>query len=601
MHYRSLSSKTPSTRWIIFDTETHIVKPTDKTYVFPFRLGIAIYLELDNEGKQIRRIVYKFSTKQEFFDILERHNRKKSKLYIIAHNIGFDLRVLDIFTHYNKENELAGNELYTSQPPIINNRVFMWTVRSVKGTLCFIDTANYGVISVDQLGKTFGYKKLSVDFSNVTDDELFVYCQRDVEILEKFIISYVHFLAVNNLGELKLTLASQSLTSFRTSLMLDRPYVHNNDFILELERKGYHGGRVECFKIGHFTNEIFYGLDVNSMYPSAMLSGFYAGRLLTGYRDTNIRRLKVNMQLFYCVAEVLLETNEPVYCYNKNNRLVFPVGRFRSVLHHDELSYALEHGHIIEVIYLAVYERIKPFDTYVKFFYDVKVKAELADNLAWRYIAKLFLNSLYGKFGEQKNNRVLFDEIDYKDIYRIAGVNLDNGEHYSEICWYGKIYHENKHGETLLSIPAIAGGVTAKARMILYNYIKIAGIENVYYVDTDSLIVNQSGLENLQLYIDSTKLGMLKLEKQSSDITINNAKDYTFGDIVHIKGIPAKAEKLDHDSWLCMQFEGFLSWLNSGGKEPPKAKDIVKRRISSYMKGIVKANGDVKPFEITEI
>lgn len=599
-HYKTLSSQIPKTRWLIFDTETNVVKDDKGNYSFPFRLGVAIYLELDNMGIEKKRIVYRFDCVSDFFSLLEKHSIKKNKLFIIAHNIGFDLRVLDIFNYFYKQNALSGNDIYTSEPPIINNRVFMWTVKANGCNLCFIDTANYGVLSVEQLGKTFGFEKMSVDFTTVTDDNLYEYCQRDVEILERFIKSYVSFLAGNRLGDIKFTLASQSLTAFRTRFMLDRPYVHDNDFILDLERKAYHGGRVECYRIGEFNTETYYGLDVNSMYPAAMLSGFFPGKLLTSHKDIPVRRLKVNTSLWYCIADVIVDTQEPVYSYKKSGKLIFPIGRFRTVLHQDELVYALGRNHIREVKYVAVYERIQPFNAYIDFFYNVKVQSEKDGNMAWRYIAKLFLNSLYGKFGEQQNHRSLFDTIGFDDIYRVTAVNIDTGERFSELCWYGDVYRESRYGETLLSIPAIAGAVTAKARMILYNFIQKAGIKNVYYCDTDSLIVNSLGLERLLEDISSTKIGMLKLEKQTNNMKIYNAKDYSFGDIVHIKGIPPKAIPLSQDSWLCTQFEGFLSWLNNGAKEPPKAKEIIKRRVSAYNKGFVDTEGFVHPFTVFE-
>ena len=159
------------------DTETYIVENDNGVTEFPLRLGVAIYIRLNHENKIVQREQTIFHTNNEFLDFVLDHCCSKQKLWCFAHHSAFDVRVLDLPT-------LVHERGFTSTPPIINDRVFIWDIKTSKNTITFLDTANYGVHSVDQLGKDMGYAKQSVDFNTVSEADLINYCIRDTEILE---------------------------------------------------------------------------------------------------------------------------------------------------------------------------------------------------------------------------------------------------------------------------------------------------------------------------------------------------------------------------------------------------------------------------------
>ena len=589
-----LKSHVIPSKILYFDTETFVIEKDKLTVEFPFRLGVAIYAKYTREGEVQSKEVYHFKTPQEFIELLIELSRPKSKIYIFAHNIGFDVRVLDLPLRFS---ELG----YESEPPIINDRVFIWSVSINNCTFEFLDTANLGVQSVASLGETLGYDKGEVDFKDTTDEELAVYCERDTEILFKFVSNYLLFLYTHNLGSFKATLAGQSLTAFRTSFMGIKPQIHNFTVALEMERQSYHGGRVECFHIGQLPNQVYYGLDVNSMYPYVMTQFKLAGRLKSILPNNKVAYLKGQMINNYLIVDCLLDTTKPAFSYLQDKKLLFPIGKYRTILHHQELEYALKHHLVKELYTCLVYEKHSYFERYINFFNEVKISSELAGNKVWRMIAKLFMNSLYGKFGQLAPNRIKVGEIADKSVWRLPIVDIDDGTHYQEIAWYGTVYRENREGETVFSIPAIAGGITANARMLLYSYMEKAGLNNVFYCDTDSLVVNQEGYDNLQEFIDPTKLGFLKLEKTSSDVVIYGCKDYSFGEEIKTKGVPKKATLLEQGKWEYLQFQGFITWLNNGAIGQPYATTRIKRRVSKYNKGVVGEDGRVTPITINPL
>lgn len=589
----TLKSQTTPKRILIFDTETNHLPDENGIVEFSLKLGAMIYVEMDTEVNIKFRRVIDFYTIDEFIQIFDGLLSNRSKLYVFAHNIGFDVRVLNLPFEF-------ANMGYLSQPPIINQRTFIWSIKSDNGSAVFLDTANFGVISVSQLGDDLGFDKLDINFDTAKLDELLHYCIVDCQVLEKFIIEYLKFINTYQLGSFKVTIASQSLTTYRTRFMNNPPIIHCHEKAIQLERKGYHGGRTECFFIGEISGKDFYYVDVNSMYPYVMSSDNLPVEFL-GYTEfVPLDYLGARLSRYYVIADVFIETDKPIYPLVNDHKLIFPVGRFRTILYYDELQNAYSANRIKYAYGCSVYRRGELFRDYVDFFYGRKRHYAETGNKSQRTIAKLFQNSLYGKFGQLQPYRYKIGTTDKDIVWRIPCFNAETGEHTQEIAWFGDIYKEGKVGETTFSFPAIAGAITSKARFVLWKYMETAGLDHVYYVDTDSMIVDQQGYDNIQHLLDEYELGKLKLEKSGNSLVIHGSKDYEFAGESKTKGIPKTAEMIANNRWEYLQFQGFITWLNQGANSIPTGEYRTKERKHAYSKGIISDSGRVYPIEFTD-
>lgn len=580
-------------RFIFFDTETTVPLKNNDIREFKLILGVAIFIELDNNLNIKQKVVHRFNSTLEFLDIIKYHNRYKQLLYLFAHNIGFDIRVLDLPSLFDEIH-------FTSEPPIINQMAFIWRVKSEQGSYLFLDTANLGVRSVAELGKDMGYPKQEIDFKTCTLDQLFEYCIVDVEILYKFVIAYIKYIDDNNLGSFKVTLASQAMCAFRTRFMNNPPHIHNYQPAIDLERKAYHGGRVECFRIGKQQRRNWFYVDVNSMYPYAMMGDDLPIKFVGYSENVRLKEFKLRLKKYYVIADVLIDTDEPVYPIIKDTKLIFPVGQFRTQLSQPELEYANEHNHIKKVYGSSQYIKGNIFNAYVNFFYEEKRLHTVNGNKTQKTISKLYLNSLYGKFGQQEPHREEYCTTSFEGVYREPSYDVETGQHFQYIAWYGKIYKEYKYGETAFSCPYLACAITAKARMLLWLYIKQAGRSEVAYCDTDSLIVTAKGYRRLFKYVSQDRLGALKLETQSQHFELWGNKDYVFKEDIKHKGIPTKAEKINETQWEYLSFQGMIDWLNKGAKGAPTGKFVTKQRRTNYNKGIINDDKSISPFRLTE-
>ncbi len=277
---------------------------------------------------------------------------------------------------------------------------------------------------------------------------------------------------------------------------------------------------------------------------------------------------------------------------------MFPVGNFVTVLHAAELSYALTHGHIRQVLDVAIYRKGTIFKDYIDYFYNRKLAAETAGDRVSRHQAKILMNALYGKFGQREVVSKTVPNISDTPYGRVVGYSEALHQTVEVVALGTTMQVSYPGGESTYSSPAIAGAVTAYARMYLWSLIEMCGRENVYYMDTDSLMSTDRGLAALSAYLDPHKLGMLKDEGQADQVIIRGCKDYQFGAETKHKGVPKRAIESDPNTWVYQQPRGAKSWANEGFPTGAVWYTRTKTRRSAYDKGVVQIDGSVLPLRL---
>jgi hypothetical protein len=209
------------------------------------------------------------------------------------------------------------------------------------------------------------------------------------------------------------------------------------------------------------------------------------------------------------------------------------------------------------------------------------------------------MNSLYGKFGQRggKWETIGRDDVNVYD-YRI--VFDDYGNEWKERTIAGVVQRREEETNSYNSLVAISAGVTANARAYLYGLMEIAGAYNVYYVDTDSLIVTDDGLERLQGELEATRLGALKVEATFDKLIIHTLKDYEAGSKVKRKGVPSKAMLLDDGAYTYECWPRLATLARRGTINRYFTFDARKVLARTYDKGVVGPNGWVQPISINQ-
>lgn len=590
-HYLKKNSKVELPIHMIFvDTETKGVKQNDKLEHHYLWFGWACHLRMRREGDKdySREEWFRFSKAEHFWEWVCSKSLDRTRTWIFAHNWNYDAGVLDVSQWLSR----FGFELVTyinDKPP------FIVEFRGRNRTLRLIDTLNYFAGSLASIGESIGIPKMPMPELQSTKRVWDTYCKRDVGVIRAAILGFRSLVEEEQLGNFQMTLASQAMCAYRHRFMDKQILIHDDAEVCQLEREGYYGGRSECFFLGSVNEPVYY-LDINSMYPSIMAACSVPTKLIKSRRRMDIETLQEWLETHAVMATVDIDTDTPLYPTRFNHRLVFPVGRFTTTLATPELREALERGHILSIGEVAIYEQAILFSSFVNTLYKLRQTYKRDGNTTYSYMVKILMNSLYGKFGQ---NGSKWYDVGITDN-PFDGVQLLQETPQSEIhkyrCRLGMLQEYRRDGESDNSFPAIAATITSYARLLLWKLIEQAGRENVYYTDTDSLICNARGYNNLSHVLDSNTLGKLKVEDTADSAIFYGAKDYHFGKIEKHKGIKKSATRIGDNVW---EQDRFYSWdyQISRGLDGYIPIERVRRTLHRvYQKGTPTPSGWVQPY-----
>ena len=579
---------------IFVDTETTPVPIETPFTKHLLRLGVAIYARSENGAYLVERKPFRFTQASEFWSYLGSLCRPKTKTYLVAHNVLFDLTVLDAFNAL----PAAGWTLKSFYEKGFTS-IFRWEKN--KTNLIAIDNGNLFMGKLEKWGKLVDQPKKEIDFETCSLEELFVYCQGDVEIMVRLWRMWLAFLDTHDCGDFRMTVASTAFGAWRHRFMPPKVYIHSDPDVLDLERASYRGGRVEALFQGRLENGPFYYVDVNNMYGHILKENLFPYSLVDYSEHSNRTILKRKLNKHAVVARVILNVSEAWFPLKVHNHTFYPLGKFRTTLTTGELRLALERGWIVKVEKMAWYKTGPLFSDYVGYFHNLRLHYDQDDNTGFAEICKLLVNALYGKFGQRGFKQKLIGSEDPSKVGRefVYSERLD--KYWSHTWLAGQMFKEWQEGESYHSFPAIAAHVTAYARLYLTKILFGITPGHVFYMDTDSFIVDAQGLREVEHLLDPKSLGMLKVEQESPWLLINAPKDYAMLDRIRIKGISAQALKLAPGLYRQDQWVRLAGMLALGDVSTYVTRKVEKRLKHQIYSGSVNAQGWIAPHVLSRL
>ena len=493
--------------YIGFDVETYGTNNN-------FLMGGFFYYK----GKTEKIPVYKvFWDKINMIKFLFENRKLFERKYIVATNLEFDFTTLFKNTKYWN----CFNLLYRGTTLLMVTE----KEKHKHGRIKFIDTMNYSPISVSKWGELLGENKLESPSSweesfvhgiktiipkkNLNDEEkkeLEIYNKRDCKIS----CDAMYFLqqAVNMLGgKIKITSASTSLDIFRRNFLNQRiikeSYVLKDESIKDFLFDSYYGGRTEVFIRGE-VKDIFY-YDINSLYPSVMLNRFPVPQSIQ-----KVDKPKTHLiEDYFGVSDVNIKCpdylDKPLLPKRIDGKLIFPSGSFRGTFTHAELKKALDLGYkILKINKQVIYtQSFYPFKDFINTLYKLRINLK-NDGSRMEKMVKLFMNSLYGRFGMRKVGTTKIMDLNFMS-------NKEINEEFDEIFEVRNDFgiqrtEEDYNGNCCF--PILASYTSSYARLKIYDYLD----DNTIYMDTDSIITTNK----LPDEMISNEIGCMKLEGEFS-------------------------------------------------------------------------------------
>ncbi len=279
-------------------------------------------------------------------------------------------------------------------------------------------------------------------------------------------------------------------------------------------RKGYFGGRTEIHH--RFAPVGTYYFDINSSYAASMLEAMPVGdgKVVLGreaFEELREGLSKTHVGFVECLVWIPETCTVPPLPRIRDGKLRFETGFVRGVFEYDELCLIFDPhvgGHIVEVEKSVWYRKKVIFKEFVETLYAFRKEYERSEDAAaavdgyarkagWSQalseLAKLLMNSLYGKFAmdEEREELVLVDPGN-REAWP-DGKPID-GQHFTCPVWKIPRYISPKY-----VIPQISARITALSRKRLWLAMRDVVYPprgskrepgSIYYLDTDSLMVS---------------------------------------------------------------------------------------------------------------
>jgi hypothetical protein len=203
-------------------------------------------------------------------------------------------------------------------------------------------------------------------------------------------------------------------------------------------------------------------------------------------------------------------------------RTVAGLGKFKAVIFSPEMDNAIKLGYQFKILSGYTFKQGIVFDKFVNDLYALRLSFS-KDN-PMNFIAKILLNSLYGRFGMstlfkettildiESFNKLDIDTIDVHDIQRLDDHYMiqTNMDKTSTMLDNGSQTHNVNIG--------IASAITSYSRIVMSQFKNNPDLK-LFYKDTDSIYTNLSPEEMNKLYpgiVSNSGLGKLKLETIST-------------------------------------------------------------------------------------
>lgn len=438
--------------------------------------------------------------------------------------------------------------------------------------------------SVERLAQGFGLEisKLELDYhekraiGHVLTKEEVDYIRNDVEIVAWALK------AMFDRGYTKMTIASNAMADMKARTPYFRRYFPKLPDDVDADiRRSYKGGFT-------YVNSKYAGvrqgegicLDVNSLYPSTMLFKkmpvsypmYFEGKYehdptydlyiqtfscIFELKENKIPSIQIKHSLDFMANEYLTSSNDEEVVLTLTN---------------PDLELFFEQYNVSKVKYIGGWKfqgRYHIFDNYINYWMNEKIQAGKEGNKPRKLLAKLYLNSAYGRFA-----------IATKGRQKMPIIDQDGVVHYSTLA---------EESRSSLYLP-VATFVTSYARcktirssQAVRDYsMKKYGVDKYWYSDTDSIWggLNDEDLEALKdvIEIDDFEIGKWALEKRCERFIALRQKCYIYqvdGKVqVTIAGLPQYLAPL-------ITFDNFKQGFTTAGMSLEALKEQARKNGAS--------------------
>jgi hypothetical protein len=505
----------------------------------------------EKTGRWSEPVKLVFDDPRVLWEEITGYTRVHGRTWLVGHTMGNELRIAQAFRWMPMLQ-------WTFNPdPIVSDTTLSIGWHNGKRSLLAVDLFSYLPHSLEVLrARSLAFGECEAIFTAFMD-----------------LVSLQHD---HDLGNFSRTGASNASNHWRHRHMTSKVSIHDDTQALEAERESILTSRTEAWRIGIFRDLDEWDLPL--AFPRVGLDTLLPVRL-AGLRPGGMSTGPGQLSLVHAFVRTEMPTL-PVR--DDSKRIVWPTGKLEGWYWQPELDLATEYGAEVTALEQYVYETAPVLRTWAEWI--IASQSDPGLTTIQQMATKHWGRALVGKFGAQVPDwkpYAWFTDTDLElcrsivdgsvgEMLTVGGRALRSEE---------KCYADN-------AFPALMSRVVSECRMRLWRLMCAAGLEHVYYVDTDSLFLDRDGSQRLRSYVKRGKGWGVRVKTRHREVTILGPRQLiTARDGLRVSGLPKTAVRGD-DGYAADVTESFRGGASSGrGGEvvtrsrPFRLKGTDKRRV----------------------
>lgn len=521
-------------RMVAFDTESRSVTDND-TEIQTWRIGCAIRWRNDTKVSDNREARV-FQTPEDFWLWVADFCRPHTRTVVWAHNLGYDVRISRMF-------EILPALGFHLEWCNLDRNISSATWRSPRGTIVLADSWTWIPLPLSVIAGQCGTVKYDMPKSSAPLSEWARYCMQDCEILYRVVGTLMQFVQSAHLGNWQPTGAGMAYATWRHKFLQYNVLVHDDSAAIDAERHAMHTGRAEAWRHGKVHNEKWTEIDLKNAYVTVasreslprklhMHSGALSHKQYLSLRDR-----------FAILAKVSVHTDTPCVPYKAKSHHLWPTGAFETWLWDCEVDLAVKYGAKVKILDSYAYVRDPILQDWANWTLGILYDDSDAVSGIVRTHVKHCARALIGRIALRVPSWEYF------------GANIENitGITYMVMPEEGRTARMLHVGEDTLvetsreegkdSLPMVTGYIMARVRCILWDAMNVAGLGNLAHVDTDSILVNGTGLARMRSAMAGQAISDWALKGTYTDLEIWGPRAYWRDRQRVAAGMPLRGEE----------------------------------------------------------
>ena len=509
-------------------------------------------------------------------------------VWCYAHNLSFDLTAARIVQALEACGWQVTDHAVGSETPWLR-------MRKRESVITFADSWGWLRAPLEAIGADVGIGKPDLPGWDDSDAAWVARCQADVEILAAAMLTLMDWWDAGGHGCWALTGSSAGWNLMRHMNLPQMPMItgNANEDRIGLASAVY-GGYRYAFTHGAQQPGRYELWDFRSAYSELAhlpLPTAPAGTFACLPTDTPW----LTSDRYGIIAEVDLQAAQPRYPVRAGGRVVYPVGRIRTVLASPEIAAARARGELVSIgkgVLHRLAPWLAPWAAWAAAAIDDDTGA--VPEVAKRAI-KHWGRAVVGKFGAHGWKKLPAGPATHPGWWYEQTWNAETGKpgHIVEIG--GKAWEviQTPLGEN--AYPAVLAFVESWCRAYLWRVIDAVGVTNVISADTDGIIT--AGGSRAAAAIAWTDTGPLVMRRKAvyRTVTVHGPQHITGPGLRKLSGIPRSAQA-QPDGTLTATLWPKLGWQMGAGHAEGYLRPVQAYRLArSYITGWVLAGGQVEP------